>query len=153
MFAPNHPRAKSPSAKRDVKQDSEKLYRAAIIESDRSKLLQRVKDADAAIQSEREAYKGAALELLDLVYLVIEGPDPRSKYAEGKGLWIDGGEVKRDSAPAAPVPIEQLDAFAYWFFVRDWNSFIHVAARDARLQWYSKGDQNLHEQRVHAGSS
>jgi hypothetical protein len=49
MFAPNHPRAKSPIAKRDVKQDWEKLYRAAIIESDRSKLLQRVEDADAAI--------------------------------------------------------------------------------------------------------
>jgi hypothetical protein len=97
-------------------------------------------DPDAAIQSEREAYKGAALELLNLVYLVIEGPDPRSKYAEANRLWIDGGEVKRDSAPAAPVPVEQLpsDAFAYWFFVRDWNSFIHVAARDARLQWYSE---------------
>ncbi len=49
MFAPNHPRAKSPIAKPDVKQDWEKLYRAAIIESDRSKLLQRVEDAGAAI--------------------------------------------------------------------------------------------------------
>jgi hypothetical protein len=49
MFAPNHPRAKNPIAKRDVKQDWEKLYRAAIIESDRSKLLQRVEGADAAI--------------------------------------------------------------------------------------------------------
>ena len=45
----DHPRAKSQSTKRDVKQDWEKLYRAAIIESDRSKLLQRVEDADAAI--------------------------------------------------------------------------------------------------------
>jgi hypothetical protein len=49
MFAPNHPRAKSPSAKHDVKQGWEKLYPAAIIEFDRSKLLQRIKDADAAI--------------------------------------------------------------------------------------------------------
>jgi hypothetical protein len=44
-----HLRAKSQSTKRDIKQDWEKLYRAAIIESDRSKLLQRVEDADAAI--------------------------------------------------------------------------------------------------------
>ena len=44
-----HPRAKSQSTKRDVKQDWEKLYRAAILESDRSKLLQRVEDAEAAI--------------------------------------------------------------------------------------------------------
>jgi hypothetical protein len=49
MFAPNHPRAKSQSAKRDVKQGWEKLYRAAIIEPARSKLLQRVEVAEAAI--------------------------------------------------------------------------------------------------------
>jgi hypothetical protein len=46
----DHPRAKSQSTKRDVKEDWEKLYRAAIIESDRSKLLQRVEDAEAAIR-------------------------------------------------------------------------------------------------------
>jgi hypothetical protein len=50
-----------------------------------------VGDPDAATQKEREAYKGADLSLVDLVYFVIEGPDPRSKYAETKGLWIDGG--------------------------------------------------------------
>ncbi len=49
MFAPITPRTKSPSTKHKVKQDWEKLYRAAIIESDRSKLLQRVKDAEAGI--------------------------------------------------------------------------------------------------------
>ena len=49
MFAPITPRTKSPSTKHEVKQDWEKLYRAAIIESDRSKLLQRLEDADAAI--------------------------------------------------------------------------------------------------------
>ena len=49
MFAPNHPRAKCQSTKRDVKQGWEKLYRAAIIEPARSKLLQRVEVAEAAI--------------------------------------------------------------------------------------------------------
>jgi hypothetical protein len=44
----DHPRARSQSTKRDVKEDWETLYRA-IIESDRSKLLQRVEDAEAAI--------------------------------------------------------------------------------------------------------
>jgi hypothetical protein len=32
-----------------VKQDWEKLYRAAVLECDRSKLLQRIEDAEAAI--------------------------------------------------------------------------------------------------------
>jgi hypothetical protein len=49
MFAPDHPRAKSQGTRHDVKQDWEKLYRAAIIEPDRSKLLQRVEVAEAAI--------------------------------------------------------------------------------------------------------
>jgi hypothetical protein len=34
---------------RDAKQDWEKLYRAAVLECDRSKLPQRIKDAEAAI--------------------------------------------------------------------------------------------------------
>ena len=45
----DHPRAKSQNPKHDVKQDWEKLYRAAVLESDRSKLLQRVETAEAAI--------------------------------------------------------------------------------------------------------
>ena len=49
MFAPDHPRAKSQGTRHDAKQDWEKLYRAAIIEGDRSKLLQRVEVAEAAI--------------------------------------------------------------------------------------------------------
>jgi hypothetical protein len=34
---------------RDVKQDWERLYRAAVLESDRSKLLQRIEQAEVAI--------------------------------------------------------------------------------------------------------
>jgi hypothetical protein len=34
---------------RNVKQDWEKLYRAAVLESDRSKLRRRIEDAEAAI--------------------------------------------------------------------------------------------------------
>jgi hypothetical protein len=97
-------------------------------------------DPDASTEKAREAYKSANLELLDLVYLVIEAPDPSSKHAEIKGLWIDGGEAKPESDPPMPVPVEFLPrgAFAYWFFVRNWNSFIHVAAMDARFHWSSE---------------
>jgi hypothetical protein len=49
MFAPDHPRGKSQGTRHDVKQDWEKLYRSAIIESDRSKSLQRIEVAEAAI--------------------------------------------------------------------------------------------------------
>ncbi len=49
MFAPSTQEPKARAQSVNVKQDWEKLYRAAIIESDRSKLLQRVEDAEAAI--------------------------------------------------------------------------------------------------------
>jgi hypothetical protein len=37
-----------------------------------------------------------------------------------------------------PVPQELLPrgAFSYLFFVRDWNSFIYLAAMDAKLEWH-----------------
>ena len=60
MFALNHPRARSQSAKRDVKQGWEKLYRAAIIEPARSKLLQRVEVAEAAIVERSRRSKSPA---------------------------------------------------------------------------------------------
>jgi hypothetical protein len=49
MFAPITQKPKSQSTRHNVKQDWEKLYRAAIIESDRSKVLQRIEDTEAAI--------------------------------------------------------------------------------------------------------
>jgi hypothetical protein len=57
MFAPiaQEPRAlgartlNNSNSTRYVKQDWEKLYRAAVLESDRSKLRQRIEDAEAAI--------------------------------------------------------------------------------------------------------
>jgi hypothetical protein len=45
----DQPRAKNEGTKHEVKQDWERLYRAAIIEPDRSKVLQRVEVAEAAI--------------------------------------------------------------------------------------------------------
>jgi len=96
-----------------------------------------VGNPDAAGEKEREAHKPAELHLSDVLYLVIDAPDSKHKYAEKKGLWVDAGRADEDSAPAPPIPLEQLPAgaSAYWFFVNDWNSFIHVAAMDASLRW------------------
>lgn len=52
-----------------------------------------VGDPDAVVKDKREAYKGADLELLNIVYFVIEAPDPGSEYEAVKSLWIDGGEA------------------------------------------------------------
>ena len=92
---------------------------------------------DGATEEEREDYKPAELHLSDVVYFVIDAPDPNYKYAESKGLWVNAGRAGEGKGPAPRVSYELLPkrAFAYWFFVHDWNSFIHVAALGASLQW------------------
>ncbi len=96
-----------------------------------------VGNPDAATKEEREAYKPAELHLSDVLYFVIDPPDPKYKYAEKKSLWLLAGRADEESAPVPPIPLEQLPAgaSAYWFFVNDWNSFIHVAVMDAQLKW------------------
>jgi hypothetical protein len=95
-----------------------------------------VGDPDAPTEEEREAYKEAALYLNDLVYFVVDAPAPGHGCSKTGGVRIDGGVASDNSAgmpkPRKPLP---LDAFAYWFFVDEWNSFIHVAARSATLEW------------------
>lgn len=96
-----------------------------------------VGDPDGATEEEREAYKSAEIHLLDLVYFVIKPPDPGCDYRARVALWVEAGAADAESAPPPPMPLDLLPAgaFAYWFFVRDWNSFIHVAAIDASLRW------------------
>lgn len=96
-----------------------------------------VGDPDGKNKQEREGYRRGELKLLDFIYLVIDPPDLSYKYAAAKDLWIDAGEAKPNSIPPNPSPRAPLPdgAFAYWFFVRDWNSFIHVAAMEAKFQW------------------
>lgn len=95
-----------------------------------------VGDPDAIVEEEREAYKKATLCLSDLVYVVIEAPACTDECPKTGPLRIDGGNASADSVPAAARPPKLLPsgAFAYWFFVEHWNSFIHVAARGADLQ-------------------
>jgi hypothetical protein len=96
-----------------------------------------VGDPDAATKEEREARRKATLFLRGLVYFAIEPPDPRYEYSQGNGLWVDAGDAAGESNPRAPRALRPLPegASAHWFYVSSWNSFIHVAAREAELQW------------------
>ena len=98
-----------------------------------------VGDLHATTEEEREAYKRAKLYLTGLVYFVIDPPyhDPEYKYEEGEGLWLGAGDAREisdreDLKPKADLPD---DAFAYWFYVHEWNSHFHVAAKGASLEW------------------
>ena len=97
-----------------------------------------VGDMHAATQEEREAYSRAKLHLTDLVYFVIDPPGPGHEPPEAGTLWVhDEGDAREESERDDLKPKGDLpdDAFAYWFYVDQWNSFIHVAAKGASLEW------------------
>lgn len=84
-------------------------------------------------QGDSDVYRSAQLKLLQFLFLAIEPPNPRYDYHEEKPLWVAGSEGQRHiSSTQLPSPLPE-GAFTYWFFVHDWNSFIHIAALDAEI--------------------
>ena len=96
-----------------------------------------VGDPDAPTEEERHAFKGARLHLTDLVYFVIDPPGPGHQPPGPGYVWLDAGDATDESNPQHLKPRSELpaDAFAYWFFVGPDNSFIHIAAKSASLEW------------------
>ena len=95
-------------------------------------------DLGAASEEEREARKRARLHLNDLVYFVIDPPSLGHQTPKAGTLWIhDEGDASEESDREELKPKADLppDAFAYWFFIDDWNSFMHIAAKGASLEW------------------
>jgi hypothetical protein len=96
-----------------------------------------VGDLQSKDDSIREKYRSGKLLLSSLLYCVIGPPDSSYQYDKPAPLWVDAGPIDKLSAPLSaslPKPIP-ADSFAYWFFVRDWNAFIYIAAKSARLIW------------------
>ena len=84
------------------------------------------------IDADREKYRKAELEINDFLFFVIDPPDEQYDYAKHKPLWIDMGNPKEK--PNLPTNIPQ-EAFVESFFVNQWNSFIHLAALNAKFTW------------------
>lgn len=87
-----------------------------------------------SLESDSDIYRLAELKLSQFLFLIIEPPNARYDYHEEKALWVEAGSDKQShtSSTQLPGPLPE-GAFTYWFFVHDWNSFIHVAALDAAI--------------------
>jgi hypothetical protein len=96
-----------------------------------------VGDSSSQNERAREAYRSAELKLSGLLYCAIEPPDASYPYAESGKLWVDAGALESaDFRPSVQLPESLPDgAFACWFFVQGWNSFIYVGAMEASLEW------------------
>jgi hypothetical protein len=88
-----------------------------------------------ASDSAREAYRAAEIVISGLVFVAIDPPaSDRLSQVEG-GLWIDAGPGTRETLNPDALKALPADAFVHWIYVREWNSFIHIVARSASLNW------------------
>jgi hypothetical protein len=86
----------------------------------------------------REAYKSGRLEMSGLIFLVFEPPDAKYPYRVESKLTIDSSDPRKSLDPEllASVP---GDGFCHSFFVFQWNSCMHFAAKHAEMIWLNDG--------------
>ena len=81
----------------------------------------------------REAYKSGQIEISGLLFVVMEPPDPNYPF-KSSGLRIDGCNMSKNLGSDLLTSLP-TDAFFRSLWVNQWNSFIHIAAIDARISW------------------
>lgn len=82
----------------------------------------------------REFYRPARLSLDKVAFLIIEPPDTRYDWLDPGSTRIDAGAgcPKQSSCSVPPIP---AGSFSVYFYLGELNSFLHVAAEHASLEW------------------
>ena len=92
-------------------------------------------DLDSSDKLERERYRRARICLTGLLFISIQAPGYNYPANGGQELRITSGPgIAPGSSFKLDVPLPD-DAFLSWIFVTQWNAFIHIAAREAVLEW------------------
>lgn len=95
-----------------------------------------VGDPEIQYKEPEEAYRDGLLILSGLLFCIIEQPDPNYQYDKAESLWIaDSGNVESIKLTTNLPKLLHNEAFIHYFFINDWNSFIYLAAKDARFDW------------------
>ena len=122
----------------EIEQSLPNGFHDSTISSVRLNYVQRTAEMDMELwmsgsdDEDIEKYRPATLSITELIYFVIEPPGvPNTSHAEPS--LVDGGSSELEqSAYPLPKPLP-AGAFTYWFFVSNWNAFIHVAASSAEI--------------------
>lgn len=89
------------------------------------------------VQNEEE-YRSVTLSVTGLYFCVVDRPDAKYPFCRrGESLSISGDHAWPDTLTDLATHLAQTHpGFTYQrFFSEDWNSFIYIAANDARLTW------------------
>jgi hypothetical protein len=91
---------------------------------------------------DREKRQRGSIEIHKIVFIAVDPPDPRQSdprpYRGSSGsLQIDGMVADDKIFPVLsqlkPNLLPNIEIFS--FYVVNWNSFMHIAASEARLTW------------------
>lgn len=87
--------------------------------------------SDLETGGDPDEYQPLKLSISGLIYFVIEAPG----YLDTSKPWlVDGGSSEVETSPSRPPGPLPTGAFTYWFFVNNWNSYIHIAALSANFE-------------------
>jgi hypothetical protein len=91
------------------------------------------------ITKHQDMDRRASIKVTGLVFCSIDAPtiDPARGYepTPPEGLWIDTGAGPANEEAKARLPKTPEGYFLHWFFVSQWNRFIHICGRNAELTW------------------
>ncbi len=91
---------------------------------------------DVRDKEPEEIYRDGILTVSELLFCVIEPPDPQYPYKDTKGLWItSSGPIEAAKLPIKVYEVIPEGLFDHYFFINDWNSFIYLAAKNAQFDW------------------
>jgi hypothetical protein len=83
-----------------------------------------------------EVHRDGIITLNEVLFIVIEAPDPSYPYQKTKGLWIaDSGKLESIKPQKAIPETLPEGAFTYYFFINDWNAFIYFSAMSANFEY------------------
>ena len=96
----------------------------------------------------RDEYRQGVLTAREFYYVSIEPPDADHLfYPQRPMITMDGLSEDASQFPLFErlKPVLPVGAFCCRFFVHDWNSFIHIAAKDGRFSWMDEALVENHE--------
>jgi hypothetical protein len=94
--------------------------------------------------ADSQQYGRAVLTLLGLYYFAIDPPDlDHLFYPRQLKVVFDGMPEDSEQFPLFEHLKPELPggAFCCRFYIHDWNSFIHMAAKDAQFSWLEAESQ------------
>jgi hypothetical protein len=86
----------------------------------------------------REAYRKGIVSVSGLKFCSLQLPDPNYPFAGTSGIVVEDVASSEHLLSTNLLNKVGRDSFVQSFFVREWNSLIHVCGTAAELNWVSE---------------